>query len=76
MVCVVFLCVLIINQNLLNATLLIILVPENMKLPGGKEPRQIADEGFFVGKKPFISRSNINRMENRFVTQKVEYCHE
>lgn len=55
---------------------MIILVPENMKLPDGKEPRQIADEGFFVGKKPFISRSNINRMENRFVTQKVEYCHE
>lgn len=46
-----------------------------MKLPDGKEPRQIEDEGFFIGKKPFISGSNINRMENRFVTQKVKYCH-
>ena len=43
-----------------------------MKLPDGKGPRSIADEGFFVGKKPFISKSNINRMESRFVTQKVE----
>lgn len=48
-----------------------ILVPISKKLPEGKEPRNLADEGFFVGKKPFISRTNINRMENRFVMQKV-----
>ncbi|GBN36009.1 Coiled-coil and C2 domain-containing protein 2A [Araneus ventricosus] len=45
-------------------------VPVNMKLPDGKEPRYLEDEGFYVGKKPEVSKRNINRLENRLVTQK------
>ncbi|CAD5113655.1 DgyrCDS2816 [Dimorphilus gyrociliatus] len=35
-----------------------------------EQPRFIEDEGFFVGKKPFISRGNLIRMENRLLKQK------
>ncbi|XP_054706800.1 LOW QUALITY PROTEIN: coiled-coil and C2 domain-containing protein 2A-like [Uloborus diversus] len=45
-------------------------VPIKQKIPDGKEPRNIADEGFFVGKKPFVSKRNINRLESRLVQQK------
>ncbi|GIY79719.1 coiled-coil and C2 domain-containing protein 2A [Caerostris extrusa] len=45
-------------------------VPIQMKLPEGKEPRNLQDEGFFVGKKPEVSKRSINRLENRLITQK------
>ncbi|GIY46725.1 coiled-coil and C2 domain-containing protein 2A [Caerostris darwini] len=45
-------------------------VPIQMKLPEGKEPRNLQDEGFFVGKKPEVSKRSINILENRLVTQK------
>ncbi|KAF8782530.1 Coiled-coil and C2 domain-containing protein like [Argiope bruennichi] len=45
-------------------------VPVNIKLLDGKEPRYLEDEGFYVGKKPEVSKRNLNRLENRLVTQK------
>ncbi|GFT89046.1 coiled-coil and C2 domain-containing protein 2A [Nephila pilipes] len=45
-------------------------VPVKMKLPEDKEPRNLEDEGFYVGKKPEVSKRNINRLENRLIAQK------
>ncbi|XP_042898083.1 coiled-coil and C2 domain-containing protein 2A [Parasteatoda tepidariorum] len=45
-------------------------VPIKMKLPEGAEARSLADEGFFLTKRPKVPTRNVNKLENRLVTQK------
>ena len=33
------------------------------------QPRHLEDEGFYVGIRPYVSRHNLNRMENRLLKE-------
>lgn len=43
------------------------LVPLDEKVPDGMQPRFWEEEGFYVGKPPQVSPSNLNIMENRIM---------
>lgn len=45
-------------------------VPNSIKLPGNKKPRQLEEEGLCVGKRPPISLANENILENRILKTK------
>uniref|UniRef100_H3BVM0 Coiled-coil and C2 domain containing 2A n=1 Tax=Tetraodon nigroviridis TaxID=99883 RepID=H3BVM0_TETNG len=42
-------------------------VPNSIKLPGNKKPRQLEEEGLCVGKRPAVSQINENILENRIL---------
>ncbi|XP_067144045.1 coiled-coil and C2 domain-containing protein 2A-like isoform X2 [Centruroides vittatus] len=44
-------------------------VPTDAKITEGKKPRDIEDEGLYVGKYPSITSHNIRKLENRFLKQ-------
>ncbi|XP_031567301.1 coiled-coil and C2 domain-containing protein 2A-like [Actinia tenebrosa] len=45
----------------------ILAVPIDKKVPEGREPRYLEEEGFYVGKPPPVCFSNLNIMEDRLV---------
>lgn len=56
-------------MNALSDSVFIIefLVPLDEKVPDGVQPRFWEEEGFYVGKPPQVSPSNLNIMENRIM---------
>ena len=56
-------------MNALSDSVFIIefLVPLDEKVPDGLQPRFWEEEGFYVGKPPQVSPSNLNIMENRIM---------
>lgn len=56
-------------MNALSDAVFIIefLVPLDEKVPDGLQPRFWEEEGFYVGKPPQVSPSNLNIMENRIM---------
>jgi len=50
-------------------TVLLTLAPAKAKVPPNMQPRQLQDEGFYVGTRPYVSSRNLNRMENRVLRE-------
>ncbi|XP_044274285.1 coiled-coil and C2 domain-containing protein 2A isoform X1 [Varanus komodoensis] len=44
-------------------------VPASVKVPENKQPRYLEDEGLYTGKRPVVSPSNQNILENRILKQ-------
>lgn len=48
---------------------LCILAPAAQKIPANAELRHLEDEGFYIGPRPYVTNSNLNRMENRLLKE-------
>ena len=48
-------------------------LPES-KVPVGNIPRNLEDEGFFVGNAPRVALSTLSKMENRILASDKEVC--
>lgn len=46
---------------------IIVTVPTSIKLPENVQPRYLEDEGLYVGKRPPVSQTNKNLLENRIL---------
>lgn len=46
---------------------MLLLAPRESKVPAGILPRNLEEEGFYVGNAPPVSRSSLSRMENRII---------
>ena len=39
------------------------------KVPPNTQPRLLQEEGFYVGRRPYVAAGNLNRMENRLLKE-------
>ena len=60
------------SEDYYSSLILLFPVPFEKKVPEGREPRYLEDEGFYVGRPPPVSFTNLNIMEDRLAgTDKV-----
>ena len=50
------------------------LASRESKIPQGIVPRNLEDEGFYVGSPPTVPKSTFNKMENRLLAEYKEVC--